>query len=328
MCLTRSCPRLFLIFPAPCENCEMKKVGFVYDDIFLHHEMPPGHPESKERLIAIIASLKKRTALWDSLIHLKATAAEKADVLAVHTAAYLDRITKFSGYFDADTYVSERSVEAALYAAGAVIEAVDQCKRGKIERAFCAVRPPGHHAEANRAMGFCIFNNVAIGARYAQRLGYRRVFIIDFDVHHGNGTQHIFEEDDSVYYFSTHQYPHYPGTGSDLERGRGKGTGYTYNIPMQHGSGDKEYFSAFHDFLPGLVRDFGPDIILVSAGYDLHARDPLAGIRVTNEGMRSIVKAILSCNSAPHVFCLEGGYNLSSLSESVLITMEELLYCG
>jgi acetoin utilization deacetylase AcuC-like enzyme len=304
----------------------MKKVGFVYDDIFLRHEMPPGHPESKERLIAIIDALRK-TALWDSLVHLKPSAAGSSDILTVHTASYFDKIAKFSGYFDADTYVSEHSVEAALYAAGAVIEAVKKCHSGIVERAFCAVRPPGHHAEANRAMGFCIFNNVAIGARYAQRLGYGKVFIIDFDVHHGNGTQHIFEEEDSVFYFSTHQYPHYPGTGSDLERGRGKGTGFTYNIPMQHGAGDKEYFSAFRDFLPGLVRAFSPDIILVSAGYDLHVKDPLAGIRVTNEGIRSIVKAILSCYDVPQIFCLEGGYNLFSLGECVCITVEELLYC-
>jgi acetoin utilization deacetylase AcuC-like enzyme len=305
----------------------MKKVGFLYDDVFLLHETPPGHPESKERLIAIIDSLKK-TDLWDELIRLKPKMAEKRDVLSVHTNSYFEKINKFSGYFDADTYVSNHSVEAALYAAGAVIEAVHKCKSGELDRAFCAVRPPGHHAEANRAMGFCIFNNIAIGARYAQRLGYRKVFIIDFDVHHGNGTQHIFEEEDTVFYFSTHQYPHYPGTGNDLERGRGKGMGFTYNIPMHYGSGDKEYFTAFHDFLPGLIKNFMPDIILVSAGYDLHAKDPLAGIRVTNEGMRSIVKSILlSSSNVPHVFCLEGGYNLVSLSESVIITIEELLHC-
>jgi acetoin utilization deacetylase AcuC-like enzyme len=289
--------------------------------------MPSGHPESKDRLIAITDSLKK-TALWDKLIHIKPNIAQKPDILAVHTHSYFEKVIKFTGYLDADTYVSNHSVEAALYAAGAVIEAVYKCKTGGLDRAFCAVRPPGHHAEANRAMGFCIFNNVAIGARYAQKLGYRKVFIIDYDVHHGNGTQHIFEEEDTVFYFSTHQYPHYPGTGSDLERGRGKGTGFTYNIPMHYGSGDKEYFTVFHDFLPGLVKNFMPDIILVSAGYDLHAKDPLAGLRVTNEGVRSIVRSILlSRTGIPHVFCLEGGYNPVSLAESVIITIEELLHC-
>jgi acetoin utilization deacetylase AcuC-like enzyme len=176
-------------------------------------------------------------------------------------------------------------------------------------------------------MGFCIFNNIAVGARYAQSVGYERVFIIDFDVHHGNGTQHIFEEDDTVFYFSTHQYPHYPGTGHGTERGNGKGVGYTHNIPMHYGSGDKEYYDAYHEVLPGLIRSFRPDIILVSAGYDLHAKDPLAGIKVTNEGVRSIVRAILcSSHDVPHIFCLEGGYNLASLGESVVITVEELLH--
>jgi acetoin utilization deacetylase AcuC-like enzyme len=215
---------------------------------------------------------------------------------------------------------------AALYAAGEILEAIDGCKSGNLERAFCAVRPPGHHAEANRAMGFCIFNNVAVGARYAQKSGYAKVFIVDFDVHHGNGTQHIFEEDPTVFYFSTHQYPPVQ-TGNDSERGTGKGAGFSYNIPMHYGAGDKDYFAAYQDILPGLVNKFDPDIILVSAGYDLHARDPLAGLRVTNEGIRNIVRGILtSKKNIPHIFCLEGGYNLTSLSESVLISLEELLY--
>ncbi len=250
------------------------------------------------------------------------------DILAIHTEAYYREVIAFTGYFDADTFISRNSIKAAHYAAGAVIEAVELCKTGKLDRAFCAVRPPGHHAEADRAMGFCIFNNVAIGARYAQRQGFEKVFIVDFDVHHGNGTQHIFEEDDTVYYFSTHQFPHYPGTGSDSERGRGRGKGFTYNMPMRYGSGDKDYFFAFHDLLPGLVRKFCPDIVLVSAGYDLHARDPLAGLRVSSEGIRTIVRSILlSCTNAPHIFCLEGGYDLSSLSECVSLTIEELLHC-
>ena len=173
--------------------------------------MPAGHPESSERLVKILDTLKN-SDVWNKLVLLKPRRAGEEDILKVHTKEYFDTVKTFTGYYDPDTYISDNSFEAAMFAAGAVIEAIDRCKKGEIERAFCAVRPPGHHAEADRAMGFCIFNNIAIGARYAQKIGYNKVFIIDFDVHHGNGTQHIFEEDDSVFYFSSHQYPHYPGT--------------------------------------------------------------------------------------------------------------------
>ncbi|MEW6052989.1 MAG: histone deacetylase [Nitrospirota bacterium] len=308
----------------------MKKVGFLYDNIFLKHEMPPGHPESPQRLLRILDTLKK-SEIWDQLIHLNPRRAAKEDILQVHTKDYFDRISGFTGYYDGDTYVSENTFEAALYAAGSVIEAIERCKKGEIDRAFCAVRPPGHHAESGRAMGFCIFNNIAVGARFAQKIGYNRVFIIDFDVHHGNGTQHIFEEDDTVFFFSTHQYPHYPGTGNDTERGKGKGEGFTYNIAMPLGSGDKDYYYAYRDILPRLIKNFRPDIILVSAGYDIHVSDPLSGIKITNEGMRSIIRGILLRRtttylpSLPYVFALEGGYNLPALSESVLQTLKELL---
>ena len=303
----------------------MKKVGFIYDDIFLKHETPKWHPESKERLIAIIDTLKS-SEIWDKLIHIKPRKAEFNEIEAVHTHEYIERIKKAQpGYLDPDTYLSENSLDAALYAAGAVMEAIDKCKKGEVERAFCAVRPPGHHAEAEKAMGFCIFNNVAVGARYAQKRGYKKIFIIDFDVHHGNGTQHIFEEDDTVFYFSTHEYPHYPGTGSESEKGKGKGKEFTYNMPMKHGSGDKEYFSVYNDVLPHLVKKFEPDMILVSAGYDIRVEDPLSGIRVSDEGIRSIVNSILSCSEVPVIFTLEGGYDLQALGKSVLLTIKEML---
>ncbi|MEW6570606.1 MAG: histone deacetylase [Nitrospirota bacterium] len=308
----------------------MKKVGFIYDDIFLKHEMPPGHPESPARLQKIAEVLEKSDN-WNKVIHIKPRRAEEKDILRVHTKKYFETIKTFTGYYDPDTYLSSNSFEAAMFAAGAVIEAVDRCKKGDIERAFCAVRPPGHHAEADRAMGFCIFNNVAVGARFAQEIGYEKVFIIDFDVHHGNGTQHIFEKDDTVFYFSTHQYPHYPGTGADSERGKGKGESFTYNIPMAYGSGDKDYYAAYNDILPALARQFSPDLILVSAGYDIHSNDPLSGINVSSEGVRSIIKGILSCAETTHqapppfVFALEGGYSLTALAGSVLITISEML---
>lgn len=309
----------------------MKKVGLIYDDIFLAHETPEWHPESKERLIAIIDALKS-SEVWDKLVHIKPIKAEFKDIEAVHTHEHVERIKQMRpGYADPDTYISEKSFEASLYAAGAVIEAVDKCKSKEIERAFCAVRPPGHHAEADRAMGFCIFNNIAIGARYAQKVGFKKIFIIDFDVHHGNGTQHIFESDDSVFYFSTHQSHHYPGTGSESEKGKLKGEGFTYNIPMNNGSGVKDYFAVYHDVLPYLVKQFAPDMIMVSAGYDIHFRDPLSGIHVSNEGVRGIVKGILACcppanhKQIPAVFALEGGYDLKALADSVLITITEML---
>lgn len=308
----------------------MKKVGFVYDDIFLKHEMPPGHPESPMRLIRILETLKN-SEYWNRLIHIKPRRASEDDILRVHTRAYLDSVKTFTGFYDGDTYLSKNTFEAALFAAGAVLEAIDACKRGDIERAFCAVRPPGHHAEADRAMGFCILNNVAIGARYAQEVGYRKVFIVDFDVHHGNGTQHIFEEDDTVFYFSTHQFPHYPGTGRDEERGRGKGEGYTYNVPMPFGTGDKDVFVAYRDILPRLIKNFRPDIVLVSAGYDIHVNDPLSGFKVTDEGMRHVIRGILLRSTStylpalPYIFALEGGYDLTALGQSVLQTIRELL---
>ncbi len=331
----------------------VNKAGFIYDDVFLKHETPQWHPETKGRLTAILNALQN-SELWEKLIHIKPRKADYEDIALAHTNAYIEKIKSFGvGYLDGDTYMSKDSLEAALYAAGAVIEAVERCHDGEIQRAFCAVRPPGHHAEADRAMGFCIFNNVAVGARYAQKIGYEKVFIIDFDVHHGNGTQHIFEEDDTVFYFSTHQYPHYPGTGSESESGKGKGKGYTYNVPMKSGSGDNDHFHIYHDILPDLVRRFAPDIILVSAGYDIRTEDPLASIRVSDEGIRGIVSAILSCASSnsklrparlrprpelgpngspkspnsqlPVVFALEGGYDLEALAESVKITIEEMM---
>lgn len=319
------------------------KAGFIYDDIFLKHETPDGHPECRDRLIAITNALKI-SPLWNRLVRLKPETADFEDILLVHDKEYVDKLKSFGlGHIDPDTYISKNSLEAALYAAGAVIKAVNACKENKISRAFCAVRPPGHHAEADKAMGFCIFNNIAIGARYAQKIGYRKVFIVDFDVHHGNGTQHIFEDDDTVFYFSTHEYPHYPGTGSASEQGRGKGLGFTCNIPMAAASGDDDYSYAYNSVLPEKVRQFGPDIILVSAGYDIHRYDPLSSIRVSNEGVRSIVKGIVLCSlinrpahtdeskgqtqesAIPVIFTLEGGYDWSALSESVLITIEELL---
>ena len=303
----------------------MNKVGYIYDDVFLLHEPPAGHPDSPDRLQSINSSLKA-VDLWGRLAHLKPRKALPEDLALAHTPEAIERIRSMgAGEVDPDTYASVESFNAASYAAGAVMEAVEQCRSNGMRRVFCAVRPPGHHAEADSAMGFCLFNNVAVGARHAQRIGYNKVFIIDFDAHHGNGTQHIFEEDDTVFYFSTHQHPYYPETGKDMERGRGKGEGFTYNVPILAGSGNKDYLAVYQDILPGVVQRFGPDIILVSAGYDIHANDPHANIRVTHEGIHGIVRSILTSAEVPMVFVLEGGYDLPSLCDSVKITIEEML---
>lgn len=304
----------------------MKRVGFVFDEVFLRHEPPVWHPDSPDRLINIIITLKA-SGLWPQLIPITPRLATFDDIARVHTREYIEKIMSFgAGELDPDTFLSVGTLDAALHATGAVMESVERCRRGEIERAFCAIRPPGHHAEANKGMGFCIFNNVAVGARYALTVGYQRVFIVDFDAHHGNGTQHIFEEDSSVFYFSTHQYPYYPDTGKDMERGSGKGLGFTYNVPIRSGSGNKDYLMVYQDILPGLIHRFNPDLLLVSAGYDIHVNDPHANIRVSHEGIHVIVRSILdSCASCPAVFVLEGGYDLPSLCDSVRITIEEML---
>ncbi|MBF0464650.1 MAG: histone deacetylase [Nitrospirae bacterium] len=304
----------------------MKKTAFIYDDIFLRHEMPEFHPESSERLVSIVNALKN-SDIWNSLVHLSPEKSSIGDIEAIHTDSYITQLQQITrGYLDPDTFMSEYTLEAALYAAGAIITAIRNCAAGNIERAFCAVRPPGHHAEDSRAMGFCIFNNVAIGARFAQKQGYKKVFIVDFDVHHGNGTQHSFYNDDTVFYFSSHQYPHYPGTGAASETGSGKGKGFTYNVPLSYGAGDREMKEAYNVTLHKLVESFSPDIILVSSGYDIHKKDPLAGFGVTDDGIRDIVRGILSAkNDIPVIFTLEGGYSLEALASSVTITMQELL---
>lgn len=303
----------------------MEIAGFVYDSIFLKHETPASHPESRDRITAIIKALQK-SQIWNNLIHVKPRKASYEDISMVHTERYINRVKQMgTGYLDPDTFMSAGSLEAARYAVGAVIEAVACCKKGDFARAFCAVRPPGHHAEADAAMGFCIFNNVAIGARYAQSIGYSKVFIIDFDVHHGNGTQHTFEKDSTVYFFSTHQYPHYPGTGKSSERGKGHGEDFTYNVPMHAGVGDAEYSEVYQDILPPLVNAFSPDIVLVSAGYDILSEDPLSAVHVSQSGVQSIVRSILKCTTAPAVFVLEGGYNLHALGEAVKTTIREML---
>lgn len=302
------------------------KVALVYDDIFLQHRMPAFHPESVDRLKAILQAIGNRKDLEKSIEWIKPRKATREEVTLVHDTSYFDYIMNSKpGYLDSDTYLSEGTKEAALYAAGAVVTAVESISSER-RRFFCLVRPPGHHAERSEAMGFCIFNNVAIGASYAKKKGYSRIFIVDFDVHHGNGTQHIFEADPDVFYFSTHQSPLYPGTGKSWEQGIGAGEGTILNVPLKPGAGDEEFINVYRNDFVNAFNKFKPEILFVSAGYDLRDEDPLASLNVTASGIRAIVKTLINtANKLPIIFTLEGGYNLTALSESVVITIEEMI---
>jgi acetoin utilization deacetylase AcuC-like enzyme len=263
--------------------------------------------------------------VFGELRHLDPRPAELSWLEEVHTKDHIDRVRRAARNaptsLDPDTAVSRESFDVALLAAGALLTACDEIMEGRAERAFCAVRPPGHHAEADRAMGFCLFNNVAVAARYLQkRHGVDRVFIIDWDVHHGNGTQHIFYDDPTVFYFSVHQYPFYPGTGSAEERGEGEGLGTTLNVPLSAGQDDGVYRRVFEEQLVPALRRFRPGFVLISAGFDAHKDDPLGGMQVTEQGFATLTTLV--CEAAEDVAggrivsVLEGGYNLEALARS------------
>ena len=230
---------------------------------------------------------------------------------------------------DADTQTSPLSYQAACLAAGAAINATERLIAGELKNAFCLIRPPGHHAEYDRAMGFCLFNNVAIAARYAiEQLNLKRVLIVDWDLHHGNGTQHAFYDSNQVLYFSTHQWPCYPGSGASYEIGSGQGCGYTVNVPLPAGLGNLAYATIFNNLLAPIARQYQPELILLSAGYDIHRDDPLGGMTVTGPGFSYLTKVLLdlAAELCDHRFmaCLEGGYSLSGLREGVLATLAEM----
>ncbi|MHC4073124.1 MAG: SUMF1/EgtB/PvdO family nonheme iron enzyme, partial [Planctomycetota bacterium] len=247
------------------------KTGLIYDDIYLEHKTTPGHPERPERLVEITSRLKAE-GLHSQLIEVKPTPAGVDWIQTIHSLEYIDRAMRCCennvGYLDSlDVPISPRSYEAAVMAAGGVLAAVDAVMEKKVANAFCAVRPPGHHALEDQAMGFCIFNNVAIGTKYVQKkYGLSNVLIVDWDVHHGNGTQATFYDDPTVLYFSVHQYPFYPGTGSEAEKGRGKGLNSCINVPLPAGSGDSVYVEAFEEKLRPAALDFSPDFVFISAG--------------------------------------------------------------
>lgn len=301
------------------------RVAYITDDVYLKHDTGAMHPESPQRLMAINRAIEP---IRESLIMKEPLRVSEDIIEMVHPLEHIEMIKSVSAYggsIDSDTVCSSDSFEAAIKAVGAGIAALDGIRAGEFERAFCAVRPPGHHATPSQAMGFCLFNNIAIAARYAQSIGYKKVMIIDFDVHHGNGTQDTFYEDESVFYFSSHQAYAYPGTGQESQKGSGKGEGFTANFMMMPGSGDEELLEIYEK-LPSYIEGFQPNIILVSAGYDLHESDPLAQLNVTTDGIREIVRIMLGASSVPFIFFLEGGYNVTALGENVKTTLAEMIH--
>ena len=308
------------------------RTGLVQDDHFLQHDTGKNHPENADRLQAVYDMLE--TCEYRAHCCRLAPRPCSVDELAlVHARGYIAKIadtaTRPFACLGADTSVCADSYLAAQLAVGGTLQAIREVWEGRLTNALALVRPPGHHAEAARAMGFCLFNNVAIGAVYARRtLGARRVLIVDWDVHHGNGTQHAFERDPRVLFFSSHQHPHYPGTGLYTETGLGPGEGYTVNLPLSKGYGDGEYAALYARLLRPLAIEFQPDLILVSAGFDIHRRDPLGRMRVTPAGFAALTRILMeiadACCQGRLVMVLEGGYRRDALQESIRAVLGEL----
>jgi acetoin utilization deacetylase AcuC-like enzyme len=305
-------------------------VLLIFDDEMLGHDPGPGHPECAERLKAIRRELEAHPVpgtRWAS-----PRSASKEAIALVHDESHIETMETYRGReggIDGDTWVSPGSLPAADSAAGAAIDAVTAVVERSARSAFALVRPPGHHAESGRAMGFCLFNNVAIAAAHAAaHLGCERVLIVDWDVHHGNGTQEIFYDRDDVLFFSSHRFPFYPGTGAAAEIGRGKGEGYTVNLPLPPAVGDGDYVALFRDLLVPIADRFEPDIVLVSAGFDAHRADPLGGMSLTEEGyaaLCALVRGIADQHAGGRLaLVLEGGYNLHALAGSVRRCVEVL----
>ncbi len=299
-------------------------IDLLYDDVMIGHDPGPDHPERPERLAALRDALRPRLAAA-AVTWRRPEAASRDAVERVHSARLLDTLEEVRGQrvrLDADTTMSPSSLDAAYMAAGAAIDAARVVVSGEAQSAVALVRPPGHHAEASRPMGFCLFNNVAIAAAYAvAEWGLERVLVVDWDVHHGNGTQHSFEDRRDVLFASSHRYPFYPGTGAAHEQGRGAGIGYTVNLPLPEAMTDGDYALMFESIVAPIAQAYDPDLVLVSAGYDAHRLDPIGGMDVSDEGFATLCATLQAvareCCGGKVALVLEGGYSLEGLVESV-----------
>lgn len=309
----------------------MKPTGIVRDPIYLKHDMGVYHPESPQRLEVIYEMIDElRHEMNLSEIPVRDALLE--EIATNHDSRYVKNIAETAGsestYLDPDTSACAHSWDAARIAVGGLFNLIDAVFEGSVRNGFALIRPPGHHAEARRAMGFCFFNNVALAARYAMnRHGIERVAIVDWDLHHGNGTQNSFYSDPRVLFLSIHQYPHYPGTGGIREVGHGPGEGFTVNVPLVAGAGDYEYMAVFHNLVVPILEAYHPQLILVSAGFDAHHRDPLGGMSLTEAGYEGMMKVLMHlagtlCDERL-ILTLEGGYSLEALRNSV----ERILLC-
>lgn len=310
----------------------MNRTGVVSHSLYIEHDPGPGHPESPDRLRAIYSLIEKE-GLLAQCVRVEPRPATRDEICYVHDQRYYDRVKGTDGRsvaLDPDTATSPESFKAAGLAAGGTLSLVEELMAGRIDNGYALVRPPGHHAERNRAMGFCLFNNVAIAAEHAIRnLGARRVLIADWDLHHGNGTMHSFYGRRDVMYFSTHQFPYYPGTGSFEQVGDGEGEGFTINVPLTTGMGDLEYRALFRQVLAPVAAQFAPDLILVSTGFDTYRADPLGGMQMSAEGYGALTAELMEMAAKTAEgrlgLVLEGGYDLEGLSQGVGYCLRAML---
>ncbi|MBN2424229.1 MAG: histone deacetylase [Calditrichaceae bacterium] len=304
----------------------MGKLAYLYHPVFELHHPGPAHPERPER-VKVIHDFLTSHNFFNKIELVKPDKIAQEVLELVHTRQYIDFLyskqgVEYAMLDEGDTVINQYSIDAALIAAGAAVKAVDLISNNGFDKIFAAVRPPGHHAEAGKAMGFCLINNIAVAAAYALQTGlYHNILIIDWDVHHGNGTQNTFYENPHVFYFSMHRFPFYPGTGRRDETGRGKGKGYTLNIPMAGGTGDNLYIEQLEKALMKIEQKIKPDLILISSGFDAHEKDPLGGMLVTDNGYYKMTEltakfAQKHCSGRIISF-LEGGYNLQALAAGV-----------